>query len=160
MKRKRNNHYPSSNVYPQQPQIADTFRKKNRKVYEETKNESNSNIYSLEDKRNHRSTREINEYLKEKKIKYKQNEETKQLEKNKKLFLRFKNLYQLNMKDTEMAKTIKNQMQINSNNAYNSSNNNNTNNTLFNKQKKLRSGCQINQIEERKDDKMNNINNK
>ena len=56
----------------QQMQITDTFRKKNMKIYEEKKtNEKNENesvsSYSLEDKRNHRSTREIYEYLKEKK---------------------------------------------------------------------------------------------
>ncbi len=133
-----------TNGYPQQ--ITDSFRKKNRKIYEEKNkitNDKNECSYSLEDKRNHRSTREINEYLREKKIKYKQNEETKQLEKNKKLFLRFKNLYNLNMKDyTEIGKTFKRQTQIN------------TSHTNNNKQRKLKNNNKMNQIEERKDDKI------
>ena len=133
-----------TNDYPQQ--ITDSFRKKNRKIYEEKNkitNDKNECSYSLEDKRNHRSTREINEYLREKKIKYKQNEETKQLEKNKKLFLRFKNLYNLNMKDyTEIGKTFKRQTQIN------------TSHTNNNKQRKLKNNNKMNQIEERKDDKI------
>jgi hypothetical protein len=50
-------------------------------------------------KKNHRSSEEIKRFVKEKKIKDKKKEEEKLLEKNKKLFLHFKNLYNLNMKD-------------------------------------------------------------
>ena len=89
---------PSFQDYP--PKNKHSFRKKNKRIYEEKNkitNDKDESNYSLEDKRNHRSTREINEYLREKKIKFKQIEENKQLEKNKKLFLKFKNLYNLNM---------------------------------------------------------------
>ena len=44
-------------------------------------------------KKSHRSSQEINEYRKEKKIKDKQKEEYQQYTKNKQLFLKFKNLY-------------------------------------------------------------------
>ena len=88
------------------------FMKQNQiKNQEESKEQTTEepSFYSIDDKKNHRSTQEINEYLREKRIKYRQNEETKQLEKNKKLFLRFKNLYNLNMKDfkenPKMSKT-------------------------------------------------------
>ena len=50
-------------------------------------------------KKNHRSSEEIKKFVKEKKIKNKKKEEDILLEKNKKLFLLFKNLYNLNMKD-------------------------------------------------------------
>ena len=149
------NNYNSNQII--HPQITDSFRKKNKNMYE-VKNKiindrNDKNSYSLEDRKNHRSTREINKYLKEKKIKLKQNEESKQLEKNKKLFLRFKNLYNLNMKDyNDLAKTVsshKNKQQtiINYNN-------------INQKHKKFKSNImQNNQIEERKDDKINvNIN--
>ena len=140
-----NNYYysanPSSNIIS--PKITDSFRKKSKKSSEvERQFINDEKNYSSKDKKNHRSTREINEYLREKKIKNKQIEETKQLEKNKKLFLRFKNLYNLNMKDyKDYAKTInhhktKKQIPINSNNQ---------------KQKKLKN----NHLEERKDDKTN-----
>ena len=136
-----NSNYNSNRVNPSiyefSNQLENSFRKKNMKIFEEKiKITNDKNENSLEDKRNHRSTKEINEYLREKKIKYKQNEETKQLEKNKKLFLRFKNLYNLNMKDIDIEKTHKHQP-INHNH----------------KQKKLRiNNIQNNQLEERKDD--------
>ena len=147
-----NNYYysanPSSNIVS--PQITDSFRKKYKNTWEEKRKVLNDkNNYSLEDKKNHRSTREISEYLKEKKIKNKQIEETKQLEKNKKLFLRFKNLYNLNMKDyNDLTKTatshkFRPQIPINSNNQ---------------RQKRLKNNYNYvknNQFEERKDDKMN-----
>ena len=142
-----NNYYysanPSSNIVS--PKITDSFRKKNKRNSEEQRkfinDRNDKKDYSTEDKKNHRSTREINEYLREKKIKNKQIEETKKLEKNKKLFLRFKNLYNLNMKDyKDFSKTAnhktKQQISINSNNQ---------------KQKKSKN----NHFEERKDDKMN-----
>ena len=85
-----NNYYysanPSSNIIS--PKITDSFRKKSKKSSEvERQFINDEKNYSSKDKKNHRSTREINEYLREKKIKNKQIEETKQLEKNKKLFL-------------------------------------------------------------------------
>ena len=153
---------PSSNMVS--PQITDSFRKKYKNTWEEKRKYLNDkNNYSLEDKKNHRSAREISEYLKEKKIKNKQIEESKQLEKNKKLFLRFKNLYNLNMKDyNDLAKTVnshkaRTQIPTSSN---------------IQKQKRLKNNYNFgknNQFEERKDDKMNsdinvnankNINNK
>ena len=159
-----NNYYysanPSSNMIS--PQITDSFRKKYKNTWEEKRKLLNDkNNYTLEDKKNHRSAREISEYLKEKKIKNKQIEESKQLEKNKKLFLRFKNLYNLNMKDyNDLAKTAnshkaRTQIPTSSNNQ---------------RQKKLKNNyVKNNQFEERKDDKINsdinantnkNINNK
>ena len=77
------------------------FKEKKNILYEE-ENKTQSDIEQsqfLKDRKNHRTTQEIHQYLREKKLKYKQIEETKQLEKNKKLFVRFKNLYNLNMKD-------------------------------------------------------------
>ena len=132
------------NGYPNKTE--DSFRKKNKRIYEERnkiKNDKDENSYSyfLEDKKNHRSSKEINEYLREKKIKYRQNEESKQLERNKKLFLRFKNLYNLNMKDyKEITDINKQKMPINYNN----------------KQKIIKNVNDIHhQIEERKDDIIN-----
>ena len=91
----KKNNYISSKVYP-------SFRTNNKIIYEErkTSNDTSENSFSLKDRKNHRTTEEIQQYLREKKLKYKQIEENKQLEKNKKLFVRFKNLYNLNMKDT------------------------------------------------------------
>ena len=145
-----NNYYysanPSSNMIS--PQITDSFRKKYKNNLEEKRKFlSDKNSYSLEDKKNHRSAREISEYLKEKKMKNKQREETKQLEKNKKLFLRFKNLYNLNMKDyNDLAKTAnshktRQQFPISS---------------TIQRQKKLKNNNYVknNQYEERKDDKI------
>ena len=119
----KNNFIPSK-IYP-------SFRSKNKPLYEEenkTLDDSLEQSYSLKDRKNHRTQKEINQYLKEKKIKYKQMEETKQLEKNKKLFVRFKNLYNLNMTNN------------NTNNQISPANLNNN----FRKNKKLK-------IEERKD---------
>ena len=119
----KNNFIPSK-IYP-------SFRSKNKPLYEEenkTLDDSLEQSYSLKDRKNHRTQEEINQYLKEKKIKYKQMEETKQLEKNKKLFVRFKNLYNLNMTNN------------NTNNQISPANLNNN----FRKNKKLK-------IEERKD---------
>ena len=50
-------------------------------------------------KKNHRSSQELKKFVKEKKLKNKKKEDDLLLEKNKKLFLLFKNLYNLNMKD-------------------------------------------------------------
>ena len=147
------NYYSSINhinpSFHENQKIEHSFRKKNKRFFEENikiTNDKDENSSFLEDKRNHRSTREINEYLREKKIKYKQNEETKQLEKNKKLFVRFKNLYNLNMKD--IGDINKQQLQIN----YKHNNNN--------EHKKLKNvNFPNNKIEERKDDFTNITNN-
>ena len=122
----KKNNFISSKVYP-------SFRTKNKLLYEEenkTSNDTTEHSYSLKDRKNHRTTQEIYQYLKEKKMKYKQLEETKQLEKNKKLFVRFKNLYNLNMKD---------------NNNYNKEAINDNLNINFKGNKKIK-------IEERKDE--------
>jgi len=50
-------------------------------------------------RKNQRSTEEIKKFVKQKRIKSKKEEDYKVFEKNKKLFLLFKNLYNLNMKD-------------------------------------------------------------
>ena len=123
----KKNNFISSKVYP-------SFRTKNKLLYEEenkTSNDTTEHSYSLKDRKNHRTTQEIHQYLKEKKLKYKQLEETKQLEKNKKLFVRFKNLYNLNMKDN--------------NNNYNKEAINDNLNINFKGNKKIK-------IEERKDE--------
>ena len=127
---------PSFHDYPQNNEHS--FRKKNKRIFEENNkitNDKDENSYSLKDKRNHRSTKEINEYLREKKIKFKQNEENKQLEKNKKLFLKFKNLYNLNINKEAYV--------INKQNIYNHTN----------KPKIIKNGyISHNKIEESKDD--------
>ena len=113
----KKNNYISPKVYP-------SFRTNNKQYFEEEKKVSNDTLensnsysYNLKDRRNHRSTNEINQYLREKKLKNKQIEENKQLEKNKKLFLRFKNLYNLNMKDNNNTNHLN--KEINSDNDYN-----------------------------------------
>ena len=128
----KKNNFVSPKIYP-------SFRTKNKQNYEENKSSNdsilNSNSFFLKDKKNHRSTREINQYLKEKKMKNKQIEENKQIEKNKKLFMRFKNLYNLNMKDNNYLNK-----EINSDTIYNQYNSKNQKNI-----KKV-------DIEERKDE--------
>ena len=54
-------------------------------------------------KKNYRSSEEIRKFVKDKKLKNKKKEDEILLEKNKKLFLLFKNLYNLNMKDFSKA---------------------------------------------------------
>ena len=54
-------------------------------------------------KKNHRTSEELKKFVKEKRIKNKKKEDDILLEKNKKLFLLFKNLYNLNMKDFSKA---------------------------------------------------------
>ena len=92
-----------------QAKLFPSFRTNNRPLYEEENKISNDSLEqssSLKVRKNHRTAEEINQYLKEKKMKYKQMEETKQLEKNKKLFVRFKNLYNLNMTNNNTNKEI------------------------------------------------------
>ena len=104
---KNENIFQKNNVIS--PKVYPSFRNNNKILYEEenkTSNDTFENSYSLKDRKNHRTTEEIHKYLKEKKLKYKQIEETKQLEKNKKLFVRFKNLYNLNMKDNNTNNEI------------------------------------------------------
>ena len=104
---KNENIFQKNNVIS--PKVYPSFRKNNKILYEEENKTSNDTLehsYSLKDRKNHRTTQEIHKYLKEKKMKYKQIEETKQLEKNKKLFVRFKNLYNLNMKDNNINKEM------------------------------------------------------
>ena len=104
---KNENIFQKNNVIS--PKVYPSFRKNNKILYEEENKTSNDTLehsYSLKDRKNHRTTQEIHKYLKEKKLKYKQIEETKQLEKNKKLFVRFKNLYNLNMKDNNINKEM------------------------------------------------------
>ena len=68
----KKNNFVSPKIYP-------SFRTKNKQNYEENKSSNdsilNSNSFFLKDKKNHRSTREINQYLKEKKMKNKQIED-------------------------------------------------------------------------------------
>ena len=54
-------------------------------------------------RKNHRTSEELKRFVKEKRIKNKKKEDDILLEKNKKLFLLFKNLYNLNMKDFSKA---------------------------------------------------------
>ena len=65
-----------------------------RKSIEDFKDE-----FPFAHKKNHRTSEEIKKFVKEKKLKNKKKEDDMLLEKNKKLFLLFKNLYNLNMKD-------------------------------------------------------------
>ena len=59
-----------------------------------------NNNFSYNDKKNHRSSDEIRRYLCEKKNQNKEEENNKMIEKNKKLFLKYKDLYMLNMKES------------------------------------------------------------
>ena len=100
-------------------ELNDSFRRKtsrdndnnkdNKNVKLKNKNYNNEiNTKSIEDyedefpfahRKNQRSTEEIKKFVKQKRIKSKKEEDDKVFEKNKKLFLLFKNLYNLNMKD-------------------------------------------------------------
>ena len=61
--------------------------------------QSTNDNYPYSHKKSHRTTEELKYFLKSKKLKEKENSKTKEIENNKKLFIRFKNLYNLNMKD-------------------------------------------------------------
>ena len=66
----------------------------NRKSLDEMTDE-----FPFAHKTNHRTPEELKDFLKEKKLKQKKEEENTLLQKNKKLFLLYKNLYNLNIKD-------------------------------------------------------------
>ena len=68
-----------------------------RRSSEET--QSTNDNYPYSHKKSHRSTEELKNFLKLKRMKEKEEKKTKDIENNKKLFVRFKNLYNLSMKD-------------------------------------------------------------
>ena len=107
----KKNNFVSSKPFP-------PYLKGNNKFLYEEENKTQSDTEQsefLKDRKNHRTTQEIHQYLRDKKIKNKQIEQRKQLEKNKKLFVRFKNLYNLNMKDNNNynKETIHNNLNFN-----------------------------------------------
>ena len=61
--------------------------------------QSTNDNYPYSHKKSHRSTEELRNFLRLKRIKEKENRKSKEIENNKKLFVRFKNLYNLSMKD-------------------------------------------------------------
>ena len=99
-------------------QLNDSFRHKNKidpqnvnkinnfeKVYlHQKKGDNPSSLVDVNDewpyshKRSYRSPKEINKFVKEKKLKYKKKANNDELQKNTKLFIKFKNLYNLNYK--------------------------------------------------------------
>ena len=68
-----------------------------QRASEETVSTNDNFPYSH--KKSHRSTEELKNFLKIKRLKEKENRKSKDIENNKKLFVRFKNLYNLSMKD-------------------------------------------------------------
>ena len=61
--------------------------------------QSTNDNYPYSHKKSHRSTEELLSFIKSKRIKEKENKKSQEIENNKKLFVRFKNLYNLSMKD-------------------------------------------------------------
>ena len=61
--------------------------------------QSTNDNYPYSHKKSHRSTEELKNFVKLKKLKEKEDKKSKEIENNKKLFIRFKNLYNLSMKD-------------------------------------------------------------
>ena len=61
--------------------------------------QSTNDNYPYSHKKSHRSAQELKDFLKLKKLKEKEVKKTKEIENSKKLFVRFKNLYNLSMKD-------------------------------------------------------------
>ena len=77
-------------------------RFKNRSCNNELTKKSIEDIqdeFPFAHRKNHRTSEEIKKFVKTKKLQHKKKEDDILLEKNKKLFLLFKNLYNLNMKD-------------------------------------------------------------
>ena len=66
-------------------------------ISEET--QSTNDNYPYSHKRSHRSAQELKDFLRLKRLKEKEDKKTKEMENSKKLFVRFKNLYNLSMKD-------------------------------------------------------------
>ena len=66
-------------------------------ISEET--QSTNDNYPYSHKKSHRSAQELKDFLKLKRLKEKEDKKTKEIENSKKLFVRFKNLYNLSMKD-------------------------------------------------------------
>ena len=110
-------------------ELNDSFRRKTSRENNDNKDNKNAKIKnksynheiktkSIEDyedefpfahRKNQRSTEEIKKFVRQKRIKSKKEEDYKVFEKNKKLFLLFKNLYNLNMKDfTKPTPTVTN----------------------------------------------------
>ena len=66
-------------------------------ISEET--QSTNDNYPYSHKKSHRSAQELKDFLKLKRLKEKEDKKSKEIENSKKLFVRFKNLYNLSMKD-------------------------------------------------------------
>ena len=96
-----------------------------KKISEET--QSTNDNYPYSHKRSYRKPEELKSFLKLKRMQEREDKKSKEIENNKKLFIRFKNLYNLSMKDlfddqyqkiepTPKGKMVKNKSNYNNNN--------------------------------------------
>ena len=87
------------------------LQKKNKKDYPSSLTDVNNDEYPYAHKLSYRTPKEINNFVKEKKLQTKQKVNNDELIKNKKLFVKFKNLYNLNFRriNINMNKTMLNQ---------------------------------------------------
>ena len=87
------------------------LQKKNKKDYPSSLTDVNNDEYPYSHKRSYRTPKEINIFVKEKKLQTKKKVNNAELLKNKQLFIKFKNLYNLNYRriNINMNKTIRNQ---------------------------------------------------
>ena len=98
------------------PEIQNIGKRNNEKTYlqKNKKNELPSSLIDVNNdewpyshKRSYRSPKELNKFVKEKKLQSKQKVNNDEIQKNKKLFIKFKNLYNLNYQ--RISKSLNNQ---------------------------------------------------
>ena len=82
-----------------------TYLQRNKKKdYPSSLIDVNNDEWPYSHKRSYRSPKELNKFVKEKKLQSKQKENNDEIQKNKKLFIRFKNLYNLNYTQSNQEK--------------------------------------------------------
>ena len=141
---KNNNNYNSNNFNNGGKILKNNYINNNDKengIYIQSPNEdtqSTNDNYPYSHKKSHRSTEELKIFLKTKRLKEKENRKSKEIENNKKLFVRFKNLYNLSMKDImeEPYQKIENHQRGKMTKSK-SNNNYNYNNNLIRKKKEV-----------------------
>ena len=136
-----NNNYNNGGKILKNNYIGSNNNKENG-IYIQSPNEdtqSTNDNYPYSHKKSHRSTEELKIFLKSKRLKEKENRKSKEIENNKKLFVRFKNLYNLSMKDLmeeEPYQKIENHQRGKMTKSK-SNNNYNYNNNLIRKKKEV-----------------------
>jgi hypothetical protein len=86
------------NIEPKKVRINNFFQQNSTKKMSEETLSTNDN-YPYSHKRSHRKPEELKSFLRLKKMQEREDKKSKEIENNKKLFIRFKNLYNLSMKD-------------------------------------------------------------